>query len=443
MDGEHPCLEGGAVRVEVPGDKSLTQRALILASLAEGESRLGGLLHGGDAESTARALRALGAEVGTLPHDGGELRVRGRGLRGLNEGPVHLDLGNSGTGARLLIGVLAGAGTDAVITGDGSLRRRPMRRVTHPLEAMGAAFEWLGQDGCLPLRIRRGPALRSVDWTSPVASAQVKSAVLLAGLTAGVFVLLTEPRRSRDHTERLLAEMGVSVLGHAPGTGWRVELRDPPRRISPLDFRVPGDLSSAAFLLALVALGGARYGLEIRGVGLNPTRTGFLEVLDRMGVPLSVDLEGPPGPGEPSGNVFASPSASLRAVDVGPDEVPGLIDELPLVAVLGARAEGTTRITGAGELRHKESDRIAALVENLRRVGIAVEEREDGLEVQGSDAPLTGHVRAHGDHRITMAFAVLGAAPGNDITVDSPGTADVSFPGFWKLLHDVAGAEVP
>jgi 3-phosphoshikimate 1-carboxyvinyltransferase len=439
VDGRDPGLERPLVRIQVPGDKSLTQRALIFASLAEGESRLSGLLHGGDAASTAEALRSLGVSMGPLPTDGGELRVTGMGLKGLTTAPTRLDLGNSGTGARLLLGVLAGAGADALVTGDESLCQRPMRRITEPLEAMGAAFEWRATPGRLPLRIRGGTPLRPLEWSSPVASAQVKSALLLAGITGGAFVLVTEPRRSSDHTERLLAEMGAPLVCHAAGGGWRVELRDPPKRLAPLDFRVPGDVSSAAFLLASVAIGGGREGVEIENLGLNPTRTGFLDVLELMGVPLEIHPDGSPGPGEPVGTVVASPGSTLRGVDVGPREVPGLIDELPLVAVLGTRADGITRISGASELRHKESDRIAALVENLRAVGARVEEREDGLVVEGSTDPLSGHVRTRGDHRIAMAFGVLGAAPGNRITVDDPGAADVSFPGFWPLLERFAG----
>ncbi len=443
MDGRDASLERRVVRIQVPGDKSLTQRALILASLADGESRLSGLLHGGDAASTAGALRRLGVPMGPLPTDGGEIRVTGLGLRGLTTTPTRLDLGNSGTGARLLLGVLAGTGADALVTGDESLCQRPMRRITEPLEAMGATFAWKGEPGRLPLRIKGGRRLRPLEWSSPVASAQVKSALLLAGITSGAFVHLTEPRQSRDHTERLLAQMGANLVCHAPGGGWRVELRDPPARLAPLEFRVPGDISSAAFLLASVAISGGGEGVEIENLGLNPTRTGFLDALDGMGVPLEILLDGPPGPGEPVGTVALSPGSPLRGVDIGSEQVPGLIDELPLLAVLGTRAEGLTRIFGAGELRHKESDRIAALVENLNAVGARAEEKEDGLIVEGSTAPLKGHVRTRGDHRIAMAFGVLGAAPGNRITVDDPGAADVSFPGFWPLLERLAGGRAP
>jgi len=423
------------VRVRVPGDKSLTQRALIFSALAEGESRLSGLLFGGDAASTAGALRRLGAGVPPLPPGGQAVRVDGVGLTGLRAPDGPLDLGNSGTGARLLLGVLAGSALTAGLTGDASLRSRPMARVAEPLSAMGARFRWLEREGRLPVELTGARPLRPIEWESPVASAQVKSAILLAGVVGNAFALVTEPRRSRDHTERLLAQVGCPLVEHAAGGGWRVELREPPVRLAPLDFRVPGDVSSAAFLLALAALGGVTGELEIEGVGLNPTRTAFLDVLSRMGAAVRVESEtAAVGAGEPVGTLGAA-GARLRGVSVGADEVPRLIDELPLLAVLGARAEGETRITGAAELRHKESDRIAVTVENLRGLGVRAEELPDGLVVEGGEGPLRGRVRTHGDHRIAMSFGVLGAAPGNRIEVDDPAAADVSFPGFWTLLR--------
>jgi len=429
------------VRLTVPGDKSLTQRALILAALGSGNSRLSGLLYGGDAASTRGALAALGVGIPEIPTDGGELLVAGVGLRGLATPAGSLDLGNSGTGTRLLMGVLAGSGIRATLTGDASLRSRPMRRVTDPLTAMGAGITFLAEEGRLPLTVAGRHPLASVDWASPVASAQVKSAILLAGLTGGAPVYVTEPRLSRDHTERLLAEAGVAVVSGPVDGGWRVALLDPPPEIAPLDFRVPGDFSSAAFLLALAALGGVRGGaVTVEQVGLNPTRTAFLDVLLRMGA--KVDVVRAPGVagGEPVGTVTAEPG-TLRGATVEGAEIPRLIDELPLVAVLGARAEGVTRIRGAEELRAKESDRIRAMVENLRAVGVRAEEYEDGLEVEGTDAPLVGDVRTEGDHRIAMAFGVLGALPGNRIRIDDPGAADVSFPRFWATLASVGGGE--
>jgi len=427
-------MEARSVRVRVPGDKSLTQRALILATLAEGESRLSGLLFGGDVSSTAGALRALGAEIPPIPSDGSRLRIQGLGLRGLRTPTTDLDMGNSGTGTRLLLGVLAGSGLTATLTGDASLRSRPMARVTEPLSRMGARFEHGSESGRLPITVFGAHPLRSLDWSSPVASAQVKSAILLAGLTGRAFARVTEPRRSRDHTERVFQRVGASVVSHQVAEGWRVELRDPPGRISPLDFEIPGDISSAAFVLTFAALGEGRPSITVEGMGLNPTRSAFLGVLERMGARVTIERDTEDSCGEPVGDVTVH-GEGLRATTVESEEVPGLIDELPLVAVLGARAEGVTRITGAEELRTKECDRISALVDNLRGLGVAVEEHADGLEVEGAQRPLRGRIRAFGDHRIAMAFAVLGATGRNEIEIDEPGVADVSFPGFWALLE--------
>jgi 3-phosphoshikimate 1-carboxyvinyltransferase len=426
------------VKVRVPGDKSLTQRALVVAALADGESRISGLLYGGDAASSAGALRALGVALPDIPSDGSEIRVEGRGLGGLRTPAGTLDLGNSGTGTRLLLGVLAGSDVTATLDGDDSLRTRPMGRVTEPLTAMGARFEHHGREGRLPITVRGARPLGPVDWPSPVASAQIKSAILLAGLTGGAFAMVTEPRRSRDHTERMLDAVGAKIVSHAVAGGWRVELRDPPSRIEPLDFEVPGDVSSAAFVLALAALGGAGGPVTVECVGLNPTRTAFLDVLRRMGA--DVRIEESSGAGlEPVGAVTVSP-ADLTGTSVGADEVPRLIDELPVVAVLGARARGETRITGAEELRAKESDRIGALVTNLRALGVEVEEHPDGLVVEGTDRPLEGAVRTYHDHRIAMAFGVLAALPGMAIEVDDPRVADVSFPGFGELVDRLTTA---
>lgn len=427
------------MKVTVPGDKSLTQRALILASLAEGESRLSGLLHGGDAASTAAALRCLGAGIGVLPPDGSEVVVEGVGFTGLTPSDRPLDLGNSGTGTRLLLGVLAGSGITATLTGDESLRSRPMSRVTEPLSRMGARFEYAGQEGRLPVTVHGRHPLDSLDWMSPVASAQVKSAILLAGLVGGAAVRVREPSLSRDHTERLLQSVGVKLQSGAVDSGWQVELAAPPERIWPFDFAVPGDISSAAFVLAFAALGGAGEELAVERVGLNPTRTAFLDALVRMGANVRVEVDTAVWGVERVGTVSAA-AARLRGVCIGEDEVPGLIDELPLIAALGARAEGVTTITGAEELRAKESDRIAAMVENLRALGVRAEERRDGLDVEGTDRPLRGRVRTRGDHRIAMAFGVLGAIDGNDIEVDDRGAADVSFPGFWALLESLVAA---
>ena len=423
-----------ALTVRVPGDKSITQRALILGALAGGESRIGGVLRGADPMATGRALAALGVEITGL--DGSaecDLRIRGRGLRSWRQPERVLDLQNSGTGARLLAGALAAQPLVAVLTGDASLSARPMERIAGPLRRMGAAIDFLERTGRLPMRITGGP-LTSLRHEGAVASAQVKSAVLLAGVGAGVSVEVREPRRSRDHSERMLEAMGVRVVEEVVEGGWSVRVPAPPPRLEPLDMEVPGDFSSAAFLLAWAALAGGRDALTVRAVGLNGTRTGLLPVLDRMGIGVEF-LPRETAGGEPVGDLRAGAlTAPPRAVEVGGAEIPAMIDEVPVLAVLAARAEGVTRITGARELRVKESDRIAVLAVNLRRIGVVVEELPDGLEIEGTGRPLSGVVECFHDHRIAMAFGVLGATPGCDIRVDDPGVADVSFPGFWKLL---------
>lgn len=422
--------------LRVPGDKSLSQRAIILAALADGESRLTGLLTGADPQHTAAVLRALGAQIPELRSDGGVVHIPGRGLAGLVAPDSPLDFGNSGTGARLMMGVCAALPMETVLTGDASLRSRPMRRVSDPLEVMGAGFEWLEKDGCLPVRVS-GAALSELRYDSPVASAQVKSALLLAALVSGRAARISEPRRSRDHTERMLSMMGATVKSHEHDGRWLVELADPPPRLSPLDMHVPGDPSSAAFLLALGALGACPPEYSVEGIGLNPDRVGFLSVFQRMGIDLGSPLVAGDLPWEPVGDVSLESAGVLQATEIGAEEIPGVIDEIPIIAVLAARAEGITRISGAGELRVKETDRIAALVQNLRTVGIRAEELEDGLEIEGSDQPLSGRIEARGDHRIAMAFGVLAAAPGNDIEIDDPSVADVSFPGFWDVLRQM------
>ena len=425
-------------RIRVPGDKSVTQRALIFASLASGESRLRGMLPGDDPQATAGALRALGVDIPPFRADGADVRIQGVGLRGLQEPLDDLNFENSGTGARLILGILAGLPMTVTVTGDASLRSRPMGRVTDPLSKMGAVFREVGEPDRLPLEVTGG-MLEPLDYDSPVASAQVKSALLLAGLVSGAFVLVSEPHRSRDHTERMLSMSGVSVIAHEAGGVWRVELRDPPERIAPLDLEVPGDFSSAAFFLALAILGGVEGGLEIDHVGMNPTRRGLLNVLDRMGASVGADPFEEEDGGEPVSSLRGRPS-KLIGTTVGAGEVPGMIDEFPVLAILAARAEGVTRITGAAELRVKESDRIRVLVENLRTVGVKAEELSDGFEIEGGDHPLAGRVPSHHDHRIAMAFGVLGALPGNRIEVDGADVADVSFPGFWGMLEDLTTA---
>jgi 3-phosphoshikimate 1-carboxyvinyltransferase len=423
--------------VTVPGDKSLTHRALMFSAAAAGESRLRGLLPGADCRSTAAVLRALGCDVPDLPADGSEIVVAGRGIASWTAPAAWLDCGNSGTTARLMMGLLASRPFSSTLTGDDSLRGRPMRRITEPLGRMGARFREAGAADRLPIEVIGGP-LHSIDYVSPKASAQIKSAVLLAGLGAGVPVSVTEPMLSRDHTERLLEALGetVDTLDVDRRGGVFISLAPSGRVLPPLDLEVPGDPSSAAFLVALALLAAAGE-LRIRNVCVNPTRIGFLRLVERMGARIAMEDARVAG-GEPVADLVVRP-APLRGIDVGGDEVPDGIDEIPMLAVLAARAEGETRITGAGELRVKETDRIAAVAGNLRRLGVDAEELEDGMLVRGTDRPLAGRVETFDDHRIAMAFGVLGAQPGNAVEIDHPECVDVSFPGFWDLLKRLTG----
>ena len=426
--------------LRVPGDKSISHRALLMAALTGGESRIRGVLTGEDPQATASILRELGVPVPPLVADG-ELRVRGVGVRGLRAPTRVLDCGNSGTTARLMLGVLAGQRIEATLTGDESLRRRPMRRVTNPLSRMGARFAPLAAPGMLPMRVTGG-TLRALDHRLPVASAQVKSALLLAGVTGGVPVRLVEPGLSRDHTERMLAAAGCTLASSYRDGANQVLLTASPSALDPLDVVVPGDFSSAAFPLACALLGGAGEGIVLRGVGLNPTRTGLLPVLERMNARIDVETGSARGQREPVGDLVVRPS-ELTGTEVKPEEIPGLIDEVPVLAVLAARARGTTHITGAAELRVKESDRLGALAANLSGLGVEVEELPDGLVIEGTGRPLSGPVEARGDHRIAMAFGVLGALPANSITVDAPAAVGVSYPGFWEMLERVSATARP
>lgn len=413
--------------VRVPGDKSISHRCLILAALADGRSTISGLLRSADVQSTASLLVALGVRVEA---SGDLVTVTGRGLRELLVPRLALDCGNSGTTARLMSGVLAAHPFDSTLIGDASLSRRPMRRVTEPLGEMGAHFTFSGTDDGLPLTIHGG-TLASIAWNSRTASAQVKSAILLAGLNAQVGVSVTEPRRSRDHTERMLAARGVPVIVDGDTVTLGVA-----RALERCDSHVPGDPSSAAFFVALAALFPGR-SIELPDICVNPTRTGFLNVVQRMGASVSITDEADDG-GEPTGTVRATGTDMLRAVTVGADDVPSLIDEIPVLACLAARAEGETVISGAAELRVKESDRIGTVVRNLQTIGVDAVETQDGMIIRGSMAPLAGRVETHGDHRIAMAFGVLGAVSGNNIEIDQPDAVDISYPAFWSDLRRVA-----
>ena len=417
----------------VPGDKSITHRALILAALADGTSRIRGVLAGEDAQSTATVLRALGTTIPALEPET-ELRIEGLGRQGFNEPEDELDCGNSGTTTRLMMGVVAGQSIGATFTGDASLRRRPMRRVTAPLEQMGARVIELGEPGRLPIRIE-GAKLRAISFVSEQASAQVKSAILLAGLVSGASAQVTEPLASRDHTERLLRAMGAQVDEQTLDNGTHIVRVGSADHLRPIDLRIPGDFSSAAFLIAAALLGVLPAALII-GVGVNPTRTGLLDILQRMGAAIELRNLREVG-GEPVADISARAS-ELCGVEVEPQLVPRLIDEIPILAILAARALGSTTIRGAGELRVKESDRIRALVDNLSGIGAAATELPDGLMITGTAKPLSGAVRTALDHRIAMAFGVLAGEAKNRVEIDDRAVAAVSFPGFWQILGQPA-----
>ena len=405
----------------VPGDKSISHRAAILASLAEGESLIKGFLRGADCEATLRALVAMGAQ---MRREGNDLYICGVGGQGLQVPPEPLDLGNSGTGLRLLAGLAAGIPGTITLTGDESLRRRPMRRIAEPLRQMGA--EVALQDGDVPpVTIQGKKPLNRIRYTMPVASAQVKSCVLLAALAAEGQTWVGESTPTRDHTERLLPRFGVQL--HRQGGSW-VGVQGPtvPKAAQ---VTVPGDLSTAAFFLA-AALLSTDGSVEIQSVGINPTRVGVLHIMQAMGGRIEIRNVRDRA-GEPFADLVARNSA-LRGIQVPVGWVPMAIDELPIIAVLAAFAQGTTTIRGAEELRHKESDRIESLAEGLRALQVPVEVFPDGLAIQGG-AVGSGVVNSHGDHRIAMAFAMAGVASKGPVTIEDCALVDTSCPGFAEL----------
>ena len=412
--------------VRPPGDKSISHRVLMLAGLARGRSELKGLLTGDDVKSTARVLRQLGSDVSQV-RDGVSVTVRGRSL---TRPASILHCGNSGTTARLMLGILAGHRFAATLSGDASLRRRPMRRVTEPLRAMGAEIGERGGGDSLPLTIRGG-RLRGLTYTTPVASAQIKSALLFAGLTGRVNVTIREPYRSRDHTERLLVHLG---LGLHERDGAIVYEPDPPAVLRSFRLSVPGDASSAAFLVAAAVL--AEQGeLVIENVGVNPTRTGFLVALERMGAHverLNLRDQG----GEPVADLVARPAA-LRGTEVTAAEIPTLVDEVPVLAVLASRAAGETVFREVGELRVKESNRLELIAANLRATGANAQVRGNDLFVHGTTRPARGRVDTARDHRLAMAFAVLGTTPGADVRLSERASVAISYPAFFADLRRI------
>ncbi|HEU5463575.1 MAG TPA: 3-phosphoshikimate 1-carboxyvinyltransferase [Candidatus Binatia bacterium] len=410
--------------IAVPGDKSIAHRAVIFASVAHGTSRIFNLSGGDDNSRTVRAFRQMGV---TICREGAALRVDGAGWQGLRA-PGAIDCGNAGTTMRLLCGVLAGLPFHSTLDGDASLRRRPMQRVIDPLLAMGARIRSLHENGLAPLEIDGG-GLRGIEYRMPVASAQVKSALVLAALQAEGKTIITEPQRSRDHTEVMLDGFGGRISADDLSI-----VVDGPQDLRACDVRIPGDLSSAAFFLAAAAMiPGSE--LTVRDVGCNSTRDGVIEVLRRMGARIELRNQRFEA-GERVADVHVV-GAGLQGVDVDAALVARTIDEYPILAVAGAVADGRTTFSNVKELRYKESDRIAAMTEGLRALGVHVEERDDGMTIEGCARLPGGTVRTYADHRVAMAFAIAGLASASGVLIDDAACVDISFPSFFALLSEI------
>jgi len=424
-------------KIRVPGDKSLSHRALMLAAMTVGETKVDGLLEGEDVLSTLSALRSLGVGIERSGETGWS--IQGVGVGGLSEPDQVLDLGNAGTGARLLTGLLAGHPFTTFMTGDSSLRGRPMKRVIDPLSQMGTTF--LARSGDrLPLAVTGKTSLTPIVYEQPVASAQVKSAVLLAGLHAPGKTTVIEPAPSRDHTERMLRHIGADVVTEALEDGRSAITVTGQPELASSDLPVAGDPSSAAFLMIAAAVNGGST-VRIDNVGINPLRTGLFTCLEEMGGKIQTG-NGELAAGEPVSWLNVEHS-DLRAIDVPPERAPSMIDEYPILAVAAACARGKTRMTGLAELRVKESDRLAAVANGLQAAGVKVEMGEDYLIVEGCDGPPPGgcKIDAQHDHRIAMSFLILGSVSQQPIEVTGAETIDTSFPGFAELMKSL-GARI-
>jgi 3-phosphoshikimate 1-carboxyvinyltransferase len=417
-------------RVRPPGDKSISHRYALLAAIADGHSTILGYSTGADCASTLRCLEGLGVEIQEAARDparGREIRIAGRGLRGLLAPAAQLDAGNSGSTIRMLAGILAAHPFRVSITGDDSLRRRPMRRIIVPLERMGARFT--SDEGRPPLTVEGASRLTGIDFQPEVPSAQVKSAVLLAGLHAEGVTSVREPLPTRDHTERALQAFGGTVSRVNSSVSVAGE-----QRLRGRDLVVPGDLSSAAFwMVAASALSGSE--VTVEEVGLNPTRAGILDVLRRLGAHVEISETAGGDAGEPIGTIVVR-HGGLRETSVAPEEVPGVIDELPALAALATHG-GALSVTGAQELRVKESDRISALAEGLRRMGADIEEQPDGFHVRATRRLRGGEVDALNDHRLAMAFAIAALGASGPTTIHDAGAAAVSYPEFFSVLESL------
>lgn len=417
-----------AVRGEitVPGDKSISHRSIMLGSIANGVTTVTGFLRGEDNMATLHALRAMGV---TIEDDGSVLKIHGAGLHGLSEPEDVVDCGNSGTSIRLLAGLLAGQSFFSVLTGDRYLRKRPMKRVVTPLAAMGAKIGGRAGGEKAPLAIT-GRQLSGISYDSPVSSAQVKSAILLAGLYAAGETVVTEPHLSRDHSERMLKHFGADI----DASGTTVRIRGG-RELTAREIVVPGDISSAAFFMVAGLIVPCSE-LLISGVGVNPTRTGIIDILTMMGGRISL-LNLREVSGEPVADILVRTSV-LHGIDISGDLVPRAIDEFPVIAVAAAAATGRTTIRDARELRVKETDRIKAMAENLRLAGVRVDEADDGMTVHGTEKFTAFHADSCGDHRIAMSMLVAALVADNPCTVDDIACIATSFPDFFRLLEQVA-----
>ncbi len=427
MDVQVTPVHGLQGQIRVPGDKSIAHRALMLNGIAYGTARIWDVPEGRDVQSTIRCLRHLGVHIEVK---GRTVVIEGRGPSGWRS-PTHpLDCGNSGTTMRLLAGLLAGQPLHVTLTGDASLCRRPMRRIIEPLTRMGADIT--STDGEHPPLTIRGRPLHGIHYTLPIASAQVKSCILFAGLFADGVTVVHEPIPSRDHSERMLQCMGARINWEAT----RIVIQQSPR-LTAWTGRIPGDISSAAYWIAAATLVPGSV-LRIDHVGWNPTRTGFVEILQQMGGDIEL-LHLTEMNGEPCANILVR-SASLRGIRIEGTWVPRTIDELPLLAVIATQAEGTTIIRDASELRVKESDRIRSTVTNLRRLGARVEELPDGMVIEGPTPLRGGVVDAYGDHRIAMSFAIAGLIADAPVIIQGAEWAEVSYPGFFDTLRVLAHA---
>lgn len=422
-------------RTDVPGDKSLSHRALMLGALSTGETEIVGLLEGEDVLATAAACQALGAETARMQD--GRWRILGTGLGGLVSPTRPIDMGNAGTGCRLMMGICAGHPVTATFTGDASLSRRPMQRVMTPLQRMGARFT--ARDGeFLPITVEGAVEVLPIEYRLPVASAQVKSAVLLAGLMAPGETVVVEPAPTRDHTERMLRHFGAEIAVEDLGDGGRRVCLTGEPELHAAHVRVPGDISSAAFpLVAALIVPDSR--VEIAGVGLNPLRAGLIETLTEMGAEIAIENRREEA-GEPVGDLVAATS-ELAGITVPAGRAPSMIDEYPVLAMAAACAVGTTRMEGLAELRVKESDRLAAVARGLEAAGVTVRAGDDWLEIDGTGRPPKGGamVAADLDHRIAMAFLVLGLAAEDGMAVDDGSPIATSFPGFADLIGGLGG----